>query len=42
MKMRPKHVDIDKPVGYTKRKLRRWYRHFIQRMTRAEVLEALS
>jgi hypothetical protein len=23
---RPKHVDVDKPQGYGKRKLRRWER----------------
>jgi hypothetical protein len=39
---RPKHVDVDRPEGYLKRKLRRWLRHLIQRETQAEIAEVLQ
>jgi len=35
--LRKKGVDIDKPTGYIKLKLRRWWRREIERWTRAEI-----
>jgi hypothetical protein len=42
MTRQPKHVDVDKPQGYLKRKLRRWLRHMIRRDTHQALNEALS
>jgi hypothetical protein len=39
---RPKHVDVDKPEGYLKRKLRRWLRHQLKLEAKQEVREAYS
>ena len=40
--LRKKGVDIDKPEGYIKLKLRRWWRREISRWTRREVIDSLS
>jgi hypothetical protein len=37
--IRPKKVDIDKPRGYTKFKLRKWWRLLIKRDTRLATKE---
>lgn len=37
MRFRPKKVDIDKPYGFEKYKLRRWFRRLIKRETLNEV-----
>jgi len=31
--LRPKRVDVDKPIGFVKRHLRRWWRTQIKRWT---------
>ena len=35
-RLRPKHVDVDKPTGSVKRLLRRWWRNYIKRQTMSE------
>lgn len=35
--LRPKGADIDKPEGFIKRNLRRWWRREIARRTHSEV-----
>lgn len=37
--LRPKGVDTDKPEGYIKLKLRRWWRREIARWTKRETRE---
>jgi hypothetical protein len=39
MTRQPKHVDVDRPEGYLKRKLRRWLRHLLQRELKQELAE---
>ena len=36
---RPKHVDVDKPQGYLKRKVRRWVRVQLMRDTAQQIEE---
>jgi predicted nucleotidyltransferase len=36
---RPKKVDVDKPTGYIKYKLKRWLRLWVKRQARTEILE---
>lgn len=39
--LRPKGVDVDRPEGYIKLKLRRWWRREIGRWTAKEVKDAV-
>jgi len=40
--LRKKKVDVDKPIGHTKLRLRRWWRREIHRWTSKEVKEELN
>ena len=42
MTRQPKHVDVYKPGGYLKRKLRRLLRHQLKLEAKQEVREAYS
>ena len=41
MKM-PKHVDVDKPTGVFKKKVKRHFKNLLKRETRKEVEEELT
>ena len=32
-KRRPKHVDVDKPTGWVKHKIKRWLRRLLKKET---------
>lgn len=40
--LRKKGIDVDKPEGYIKYKLKRWWRVKIKRMTKKEIKDELN